>query len=167
VSATIGNRAEPGTGRDGERAELIGRLERLQESFERRALSSMAEPLISSPLTMQQLKLLTMIAVDPDRATGHELAELLNVSVATISGIVDRLVEHGMVRRSEDPTDRRVRRLIVTDAGSQLVRGLVRTAGTMPTHVLRRLALDDLRALVQGVVALDRASRELPAEETA
>ena len=165
MSATISNDAEPGTGRDVERDELIDRLERLQDSFERRALSSMAEPLISSPLTMQQLKLLTMIAVDPDRATGHELAQLLNVSVATISGIVDRLVEQGMVRRSEDPNDRRVRRLIVTEEGSEQVRGLVRTAGTMPIQVLRRLPLDDLRALVRGIVALDRVSRELAAEE--
>ena len=55
-----------------EQDELISCLERLQDSFERRALSSMAQPLISTPLTMQQLKVLTMIAIDPDRATGHE-----------------------------------------------------------------------------------------------
>ena len=64
-----------GTARDdaaaaGERQELISCLERVQDSFERRALAStMAEPLISTPLTMQQLKVLTMIAIDPDRAT--------------------------------------------------------------------------------------------------
>ena len=93
-----------------ERDELISCLERMQDSFERRALSSMAQPLISTPLTMQQLKVLTMIAIDPDRATGHELAAQLKVSVATMSGLVDRLVEHGMVSREED-SDRRVRRL--------------------------------------------------------
>ena len=68
-----------GTARDdatatSEQEELISCLERVQESFERRALSSMAEPLISTPVTMQQLKVLTMIAIDPDKATGHELA---------------------------------------------------------------------------------------------
>jgi hypothetical protein len=31
----------------------------------------------------------------------------------------------------------------------------------MPTPVLRRLAIEDLRALVQGVLAFDRAVREL------
>ena len=61
-----------------EQEELISCLERVQESFERRALSSMAEPLISTPVTMQQLKVLTMIAIDPERATGHELADLWN-----------------------------------------------------------------------------------------
>ena len=144
-----------------EQDELILCLERIQDSFERRALSSMAEPLISTPLTMQQLKVLTMIAIDPDRATGHELAAQLQVSVATMSGLVDRLVEHGMVSREEDPSDRRVRRLSVTPEGSATIRSLLSSAGTMPTPVLRRLAIEDLRALVQGILAFDRAVHEL------
>jgi DNA-binding MarR family transcriptional regulator len=156
-----------GTARDdatatSEQEELISCLERVQESFERRALSSMAEPLISTPLTMQQLRVLTMIAIDPDKATGHELAAQLKVSVATMSGLVDRLVEHGMVTRGEDPTDRRVRRLSATPEGGATIRSLLSSAGSMPTPVLRRLALDDLRALVQGVMALERAMDKLP-----
>jgi DNA-binding MarR family transcriptional regulator len=163
-----------GTARDdasavSEQDELISCLERIQESFERRALSSMAEPLISTPVTMQQLKVLTMIAIDPDKATGHELAAQLKVSVATMSGLVDRLVEHGMVSREEDPSDRRVRRLSVTSEGSATIRSLLSSSGTMPTPVLRRLAIEDLRALVRGVLAFDRAVRELadgdPVEE--
>jgi DNA-binding MarR family transcriptional regulator len=152
------------TGDRAERDELMAQLERIQQEFERRALSSMAEPLISTPLTMQQLKVLTMIAIDPEKATGHELAELLKVSVATMSGIIDRLAEHGVVRRTEDPADRRVRRLTVTAEGSEMIRGLLSTTGTIPTPVLDRMAVDDLRALVQGLRAIDQASRELQSE---
>ena len=133
-----------GTARDdaavnSEQEELISCLERTQASFERRALSSMAEPLISTPLTMQQLKVLTMIAIDPERATGHELAAQLKVSVATMSGLVDRLVEHGMAT----------------------IRSLLSSSGTMPSPFLRILAIEDLRALVQGVLAFERAVAEL------
>ena len=161
-----------GTARDdatatSEQQELISCLERVQDSFERRALSSMAEPLISTPITMQQLKVLTMIAIDPERATGHELAAQLNVSVATMSGLVDRLVEHGMVSRGEDPSDRRVRRLTVTPEGSATIRSLLSSAGTMQTPVLRRLAIEDLRALVQGILALDRAVQDLAEGDSA
>lgn len=150
-----------------EQEELISCLERVQESFERRALSSMAEPLISTPLTMQQLKVLTMIAIDPERATGHELAAQLKVSVASMSGLVDRLVEHGMISRGEDPSDRRVRRLTVTPEGSATIRNLLSSAGKMPTPVLRRLSIEDLRALVQGILAFDRAVRELAEGDSA
>jgi DNA-binding MarR family transcriptional regulator len=152
------------TGDRAERDELMAQLERIQQEFERRALSSMAEPLISTPLTMQQLKVLTMIAIDPEKATGHELAGLLKVSVATMSGIIDRLVEHGVVVRTEDPADRRVRRLTVTPQGSEMIRGLLSTTGTIPVPVLDRMVVDDLRALVQGLRAIDQASRELQSE---
>jgi len=149
------------TSADGDRVALLTRLVQLHASFDRRAVSSLAEPLMSTPLTMQQLKVLTLIAAERDRATGHGLAETLGVSVATMSGLVDRLVEHGMVRRSDDPDDRRIRRLSVTDAGSSTLRSLISSGNRMPPQVLDRLSDDDLRALVQGLVALDRAMAEL------
>jgi DNA-binding MarR family transcriptional regulator len=142
-----------------ERDDLIAQLERIQQAFEHRALSAMAEPLISTPLTMQQLKVLAMIALDAGGATGVTLAALLKVSVASMSAMVDRLVDHGMVQRSEDPEDRRVRRLAVTPEGHQVVRSLLSSSGALPTPILRRIALVDLRALVQGILAVDRASQ--------
>ena len=146
---------------DSERSTLLRRLEEVQTSFERRAVSRMAEPLLSTPLTMQQLKVLTLIAAERGQAAGHDLADTLRVSVATMSGLVDRLVEHGMVQRSDDPSDRRVRRLSVTDAGTATLRSLLSSQNTMPTAVLERLDDDDLRALVQGLAALDRVLEEL------
>jgi DNA-binding MarR family transcriptional regulator len=146
---------------DVDRATLLDELTQLHASFDRRAVSSWAEPLMSTSLTMQQLKVLTLIAADGDRATGHDLAEALGVSVATMSGLVDRLVEHGMVRRSDDPADRRVRRLGVTELGRDSLRSLLSSSNTMPPAVLDRLADDDLRALVQGLRALDRVLEDL------
>jgi len=140
-------------------------LAQAQQDFEKRALSAMAGPLISTPLTMQQLKVLAMIALDPERATGANLAAVLQVSLASMSGIVDRLFDHGMVLRTEDATDRRVRRLTVTTEGSETIQWLLSAAGTMPIPVLDRMGIDDLRALVQGIRALDRASLELLNEQ--
>lgn len=151
---------------EAERRRLEGALDLMQEGFEQRALSAMAEPLIATPLTMQQLKVLAVIALDPERATGRDLAGLLRVSLASMSGIVDRLVEHGMIERVEDRADRRVRRLVVTEAGQATIRSLVSSSGAIPKPVLRRIGLDDLRALVQGIRALDRATAELEAERT-
>jgi DNA-binding MarR family transcriptional regulator len=163
--AVIGVGSGDGQGSEGERQEraaLIAQLEDTHAAFERRALSAMAGPLISTPLTMHQLKVLALIALDPDGATGVTLAALLGVSVPSMSAMVDRLVDHGMVRRTEDPHDRRVRRLMVTREGNATIRSLLTTAGRIPTPVLHRIALDDLRALVQGVQAVDRASTSEP-----
>jgi DNA-binding MarR family transcriptional regulator len=159
VGSAIGTQPPIDPPETDERAALIRELEQTQQAFERRALSAMAEPLIATPLTMQQLKVLTLIAIDPEHAIGHKLAALVKVSVATMSGLIDRLVDHGMVERIEDQSDRRVRRLVVTAEGNVTLRGLLSATGTMPLPVLRRLATDDLRALVQGLVAVDEAMR--------
>ena len=145
----------------GERAALRQALTELQVEFEHRALTALTEPLFATPLTMQQLKVLAVIALAPDRATAGELADVLGVSVASMSGIVDRLVEHGMVERVEDRSDRRVRRLIVTAAGNAALRGLLSSSGSIPEPVLERISLVDLRALVRGISAVNRVSAEL------
>jgi len=149
---------------DVDRVALLRRLDDLHASFDRRALSTWAEPLLSIPLTMQQLKVLTLVAAERDRATGHDLADALHVSVATMSGLVDRLAEQGMVRRRDDPDDRRIRRLSVTELGSATLRALISSGNTMPPQVLERLTDADLVALVQGLVALDRAMEDLSRE---
>jgi DNA-binding MarR family transcriptional regulator len=165
ISADLGTSGAAGAA-DGpaERAELVGELARIQQDFERRALSALADPLISTALTMQQLKVLVAIALDLGKATTRDLASLLGVSVASMSGLVDRLVEHGMVERVEDLLDRRIRRLVATEQGSGTVRTLVPNAGVIPEPVLRRLTVEDLRALVQAVRAISRATAELEAE---
>lgn len=78
-----------------------------------------------SGLTLTQCKALFVLsgpdAVTGDACPGKELAEQIGLSMATISRAVDGLVEGGFVTRVEDPDDRRVRRIAITDVGEALV----------------------------------------------
>ena len=49
-----------------------------------------------------------------------ELADRLFCDASNVTGIVDRLEARGLVERQADPDDRRVRRLVLTDAGREL-----------------------------------------------
>jgi len=49
-----------------------------------------------------------------------ELADRLGVEGATMVAMVDRLVKAGLVRREPSTTDRRVKRVLLTDAGAVL-----------------------------------------------
>lgn len=51
-----------------------------------------------------------------------ELADRLFCDASNVTGIVDRLEARGLVERQPDPDDRRVRRLVLTDAGKELGR---------------------------------------------
>src|SRR5438034_5959679 len=60
----------------------------------------------SLDLTMAQLKVLVTLGFE-GTATISKLAEALSVSHPTVSHLVERLVQAGLVERREDVTDRR------------------------------------------------------------
>jgi DNA-binding MarR family transcriptional regulator len=50
------------------------------------------------------------------------LGDDLGVTSSAASQMLQRLVQQGLVLRSEDPSDRRVKKILLTDKGSQLTR---------------------------------------------
>lgn len=137
-----------------EAARLAEDIRRMSDDFETRALSSLLSPLLAVELTMQQLKVLTVLVTSEDGATGRGLSELFGVSMASMSGLLDRLVAHGMAERSEDPDDARVRRVRATEVGRSAMRRLVATRPEYRDDILLGVPLDDLRALARGMAAV-------------
>ncbi len=58
-----------------------------------------------------------------DGARAGELAAALSVQAAAITGLIDRMVTAGLVRRRPDPADARAQRLHLTAAGRAAARG--------------------------------------------
>jgi DNA-binding MarR family transcriptional regulator len=74
-----------------------------------------------SGLSFVQMKLLMTLAGTLDEApTLKPIAEKLGFSLPSASRAVDALVNRELVARTEDPSDRRQRRLALTDSGQQL-----------------------------------------------
>jgi DNA-binding MarR family transcriptional regulator len=71
-------------------------------------------------LTMPQLHCLQAMAATGTTRTTH-LARRMQVSVPTMTGRIDGLVERGLVERRPDPADRRQVRLTLTPAGHRLL----------------------------------------------
>lgn len=87
-----------------------------------------------SGLSMTQCKALLElggIGADTEPRQVSDLAETFGVSVPSMSRAVDALVGEGLATRVEDPDDRRVRRVAITEKGKDLVDTLlvVRQAG--------------------------------------
>ena len=83
-----------------------------------------------------------------------QLAQLLDVCLATMSGIVERLENQHMVKRVPDPHDQRVRRVLATSLGRETIRKLLSSHQELEYAQLDKLAVADLAALVQGVRAV-------------
>ncbi|GAA2881821.1 hypothetical protein GCM10010517_44900 [Streptosporangium fragile] len=104
-----------------ERDQLINKIGEIQRDLGRLiAQHRPTSPLFNSNLTMRQLKVIMILSCQ-DSASGQDIAHHLGVGLGTVTGIVDRLVGHGLVTRREDPHDRRVRRVHLTPAGRTLL----------------------------------------------
>lgn len=145
-----------GTGNEQQERERILRdLEDLADSLQSSSVPTFLDPLLSTDLTVRQLKVLTILVTSEEGATGRGLSESFGVSMASMSGLIDRLVAQGVAVRSEDPRDARVRRVKATELGRSVVRRLVSGRPELNFDILARLALEDLRALEQGMRAVD------------
>jgi DNA-binding MarR family transcriptional regulator len=71
-------------------------------------------------LTLSQLCALSVIAHADHPMTLTELAPRVRLSVAATGRLLDGLERLGLVARGEDPTDRRVKRLSLTEQGDAL-----------------------------------------------
>ena len=140
-----------------ERKTLLAELLSLQASLESSFVPEHLEPVLSLRLTMQQLKVLMILVTHSDGSTMQALAKTVGGSLATMSGIVDRLETQGMAERSLDPNDQRVRRASASELGRQTVQRLMAARPELSSTPLGLLAIDDLRALAQGIRALVRA----------
>lgn len=134
---------------------LLDRARALQERMTR--MIGTVEP--PPDLTLRQIQVLYICTRQPG-VTSSELAQALGVAAPTTSGLVDRLVRHGLLRRTDDPNDRRRRRLQLTEAGTNLVEELEGQTRRAAAMVVPMLSLDELSALVAGyevmLLALDR-----------
>ncbi|HKS98502.1 MAG TPA: MarR family transcriptional regulator [Rugosimonospora sp.] len=146
------------------RDELVGRVIDAQWCLRRAfARHGSAAPLLDLNLTMQQTKALLVLSIHDNAMPGQALARHLGVSLATLTGIVDRLVSQGLVTRREDAEDRRVRLVELTEHGRSLVEG-VRDAGL--EHMRRLLSRLDDETLAAFELVLRRL-RDAAEEEAA
>jgi DNA-binding MarR family transcriptional regulator len=75
-------------------------------------------------LSFTQIKALCALETAGEDRSVKALADTLAVSLAAMSRAVDGLFERGLVGRDEDPADRRMKRVGLTDAGRAVPRAL-------------------------------------------
>lgn len=56
------------------------------------------------------------------RTSVSDIGDNLNVTNAAASQMLERLVQQGLILRREDPNDRRVKQIVLTDEGRQILR---------------------------------------------
>jgi DNA-binding MarR family transcriptional regulator len=120
-------------------------------------------------VTGAQWKVLFKLTVKPGlRQT--ELADMLDIEPITLSRIIDRLQEAGLVERQADPADRRAWRLHVTEKAKPVAAQLRAIANEMSAEAFAGIKQEDIettrRVLAQAreracqSATVDRASNQ-------
>ncbi len=103
-----------------ERDELITTFQEWFEVFMHRSLRRFIDHTRSSGLSMSMIGALFHLN-QREKAGVTELGDHLGVTSAAASQMLERLVQQGLIQRSEDPDDRRVKQIILTDKGCQVL----------------------------------------------
>ena len=89
------------------------------------------------------------------------LAGLIAYDRTTITGVIDRLVQKGLVVRQESSRDRRSRELKITDAGRRTLRGIAPAVEAAQRIMLRGLSDKEAKELVRLLQKVIAAGNEL------
>lgn len=138
--------------------ELVAEAIRLERETHRAMRQPPIEGWKGLNLTVPQLKSLSFISHSVKSSPGR-LAAALSVTPPNVTGIVDRLVEQGLVMRRESDQDRRVLLLEVTEKGEGILADLREARINTMQEVLGRLHESELECLVKGYESLLKAAQ--------
>jgi MarR family transcriptional regulator, transcriptional regulator for hemolysin len=95
-----------------------------------------------------------------------ELAEEADLQPITVTRLVDRLVESGMIERRPDPDDRRAKRLFLTPAATPMLEQLLVLGRTLMENVLEGLSGPARQELLANLLTMKNNVRNAIAERS-
>jgi DNA-binding MarR family transcriptional regulator len=100
-------------------------------------------------ITLPRFDLLAQLERTPKGMTLGELSQRMMVSNGNVTGVVDRLVEQGLISRRPSPKDRRAQIVSLTADGRKFFRAMARTNGDWIGEIFADLSGDDIETLMR------------------
>ncbi len=116
---------------------------------------------VDSEVTLVQYRALLVLAELGSRHVG-ELAEALVTHPSTTTRMCDRLVSHGLVRRTIDRCNRRETVIALTPKGRDVVQRVTDVRRAEIGRIVERIPLDSRESMIAALEAFADAAGELP-----
>jgi len=117
-------------------------------------------------ITMPQAKLLYLLGASGELHMS-ELVQRLGVSLSTVSGLVDRVVDHGLATRRDDLADRRQVVVGLTEEGLAFIDRFRELNARQMRDLLEDLDDTELAHLGSALDALTRSANRIDTSRTA
>ncbi len=112
-------------------------------------------------ITLPRFDLLAQLDRTPNGMTLGELSQRMMVSNGNITGLVDRLVTDGLIKRQPSPTDRRVHIVCLTPEGRRFFRTMARDNANWVGDIFAGLAPADIDALMPLLAKTKASARKI------
>ena len=117
--------------------------------FMRRSMRSLIQYIKENDLSMSQIG--ALFQIQRGKSNVSELGEGLGISTAAASQMLERLVQHDLILRSENPQDRRVKQLVLTDKGLRIIQESVQFRKDLLEDLVSSMS-DDEKGTVEAAV---------------
>jgi DNA-binding MarR family transcriptional regulator len=135
-------------------------LHRWAETYMQRSMQDFIQFSRESGLSVSQLS--TLFRLHHCSVCGvSELGDHLGITNAAASQLVDRLVNLGLLERTEDPKDRRGKQLTLSDKGRIVVQESIEARWRWLDALPPTLSEEEQELIVQGLVILTEAAQRL------
>ena len=111
-------------------------------------------------VTLPRFDLMAQLYRAPKAMTLGELSQRMMVSNGNVTGLVDRLVEQGVISRRPSPNDRRAQLVSLTAEGRRFFRAMARATGDWIADILADLSSEEIETLMRLLAKTKASARK-------
>jgi DNA-binding MarR family transcriptional regulator len=127
-----------------------------------RSMRSMIRYMKENDLSASQIG--ALFQIHHGRSNISDLAERLGITTAAASQMLERLVQQDIIRRSEDPEDRRAKRLVLTEKGQRILRESIQIRRGWLEELASALSFNEKQQVIAAMRLLIERARKLDQE---
>lgn len=135
--------------------ESISQIISLNRNFNRTLRREFHGLMQDSGFTFPQLSVISILAKNGKQKVS-DISEKMGLSDSTVSGILDRLEQKGIIERKRNKDDRRVVKIYLSKGSQEIYQEFHRKRKEYFAHLLKKLSEQEINDIIKGLEILNR-----------
>lgn len=135
--------------------ESISKIISLNRNFNRTLRHEFHGLMQDSGFTFPQLSVISILAKNGKQKVS-DISEKMGLSDSTVSGILDRLEQKGIIERKRNKDDRRVVKIYLSKGSQEICQEFHRKREEYFAHLLKELSEQEINDIIKGLEILNR-----------
>ncbi len=135
--------------------ESIFQIISLNRNFNRTLRHEFHGLMHDSGFTFPQLSVISILSKNGKQKVS-DISEKMGLSDSTVSGILDRLEQKGIIERKRNKEDRRVVKIYLSKGSQEICQKYHRKREEYFAHLLKKLSEQEINDIIKGLEILNR-----------